>query len=291
LILDIGSSDKQETRLKSLGSAEALREALSRAVADPDSMRDYLRYLQQMGIKHPFPYNELMDWDRTAEMIEQGLECLTPTELAVLALNPLQLLDLRDRLAEEEELSDAWWPIFRQYNPLAATIAEAFDEYADELQELLQESPSAGVQRELAGAYFGEQPPEQTSEPQPPGRSVWTVKRPVAAVVVAWREMIAPEFQRNHEHDELIVEFDRIAQGESCEFCVRLGRPLTLTSKVTCQSELRDDADQCLAEGRHDAGSLVFSVDAERLSLATCVWIQYRHPERCDLEIRIPIRD
>jgi hypothetical protein len=88
-----------------------LREGLERVLCDRDYLVPYLRQLDRL-LKRPLPYREVMSEQRQQEVCEHGLGCLEPRELTVLALNPHQLLDLRDTILDY--FPEYWRGVARQ---------------------------------------------------------------------------------------------------------------------------------------------------------------------------------
>lgn len=266
-----------------------IRQGLEQVLTDPDSMFLYLKYLDSLKVRYPFKHRDLLDEPLQEQVVQRGLECLTPRGLAVLALNPFQLLDLRDRLAEDDP-SDHWWPIIRRHNREARVVAEAFDEYAQDLETVLRGEAHVEHGSALAGAYFGERSAEEETPREAEHRDLWTGTLPLEDDSVEWLEVADSERQELDSTKTVEIEFAWYPERPAGGLEVRLSAPLLLTNRVVCVAWLQDAHGARLGEAKMVGPKLCFTITEEQLAGASRLEFDYTHPDRYRLRFHVPLK-
>jgi hypothetical protein len=265
-----------------------LRAYLEQALVDPESMYAYLSYLQSLGIRYPFRHSDLMEPATQDRVLRDGLKCLTSKELAELALNPIQLLDLRERLFENET-SDYWWPVFRQFNPEVAAVSDALEQRGDERENASQAKSRRQQEQALAGAYFGEQASEQPISPETEPRELWTVSVSLESPSIEWFEVADSQKQKADSRKTVEIVFAWYAHRTPCELEVRPSLPLLLTNRSVCSARLLDSQGHEIRTAEVEAPKLRFVLTGEELSRSATLELDYSQAGRYHLRLQVTL--
>ena len=272
-------------------SLTVVREGLEQTLVMPETMQAYLTLLNSLNVRHPFRHDELLEETRREEVLESGLDGLSPHELAILALNPLQLLDVRDGLIDDD-LSDYWLSVAERHDPDLVRLSELFDDYR---QELASQAESARAP-ELAAAYFGQvdDSPASTVETKETGET-WDVTVSLDdTAAVRWLRVDDEKFKSELSSDELIIDFEWHPTAESPYLDMRLNAPLLLTSSVNCSAMLLDAQGNVLINskqqpiaGKRDGQMMQFAITADDLDRATQVQLSIDRPGNYHLQLQV----
>ncbi len=219
-------------------------------------------------------------------MIESGLGCLTPHELAVLALSPFQLCDFQEAL-DERGLSDYWWSVTTRSQP-------------NELDAIVEPRREQGRAYESPALTLAlDNPPSESAASGPVDRSEHWNEEP---------SLGDGEFLTTHDAGRaerakattVIVSFHLFPDRESGTLEVQLNQPLPLRGPATCSAKLldgngkmpRDDQGREFSNAATTArdGRLQFTSIGPLLGEVRWLEIEYHHPNRFHLRLRIPLR-
>ncbi len=274
----------------SLETRPVVQAGLERAVVDPSSLRAFLGYLEDTHrVRHPFKRSDLLPPKKLDEILAEGLACLSPAELAELALNPLQLMDVGDQLAEREP-SEHWLSIIWRYNREAALLAEVFDEHREELDAIFAPGESARESRQLVGA-FGDRDTNATDTGRPStAQRPWHEEVPLAGANVEWLQVIDQVKADADRQRTVRVDFawQPITSGSPRMLCVRLGAPLLVAGSSNADVSLLDADGQTIVSGERHATEFRLSLAPADEPRARQLQVIYNREGKYRIRLTVP---
>lgn len=262
---------------------------LDRALVDPLSLRAYLVFLDRQGVHHPYRRGELLPIEIADDVLKHGLSKLSPMQLAELALNPLQLMDLADQLNEQTP-SEHWLPIIWKHNREAALLAEVFDEHREELDAILVPTKSPSRSRELVAAFGDDDDSSSPTVPaEPKVGTSWHKNLPLNGPNVEWLEVIDTAKAQADRQRLVRIDFRWQQHSPSPVLSVRLGAPLLLSGPCRAQVWSLDATGQTIAEGKpHETEFHVELAPDDRLRVRQLKVI-YDRPGKYRIQVVVPL--
>lgn len=263
---------------------DLVQTGLERTLIDVDAMRAYLRQLDAMKLPRPLKHDELLPDGEVADILKQGLADFSDEALAALALNPLAMLDLRDRL-EDEELSEHWWSVATRFNPETAAIEKVFEARADELDQIVAGKTRSRDPALVPFDQIGDE--SQEGAPPAPGQRSWYVSVPLEGA--EWLSISDAERVAELRQATLDVEFTWKPEASAGTLVVRPGPPLLLTSDVVCTGRLLDSSGQSLADTSAAERQISFRLLADQWNSAATLQLDYDRNGRFHLRCHIQL--
>lgn len=277
---------------------DLVQTGLERALIDPAAMQAYLDQLDAIPLPRPLKHIDLLPDEQTAAILQRGLVCVSASQLAALALNPLAMLDLRDAI--EEDISDYWWSVATRFCPDAALIDRVVESKLSQLDAIVEPRRDSGrFSQSPALTQALEEKPVESRSLDKSGRSGhWNEELSLgAAEFLAVRDVSRADRAKAMT---VTVGFDLFPDHDAGTLEVSLSQPLPLTGPATCTAKLldanqnvpRDDQGQeleCAVSEARD-GKLRFTGIGSVLGKVHSVEIVYDHPRRFNLRLRIPLR-
>ena len=274
-----------------------MRSGLEQALVEPSAMYAYLHYLNHTHhVQVSSGPSNLLPNERVDQILAEGLDCLSPEELAEFAINPLQLLDVRDQL-EDEEPCEHWLSIFARDNCEFAEMAEVLDGPSVTAAKASFPPTRRAAKRHPLMAFdsVDDRLSPSVSSDLTTGRN-WFVEIPLNSSKVEpnsskveWLDVIDAAQTQQDQQRTVRIDFQWQPDSPSSVLTVRLGAPLLLAGQCHGEVLLLDEAGKTVAEGqRHETEFHVKLAPADPLRVRQLKVI-YDRPGKYRVQITIPL--